>query len=148
MTSFARRHLDKKLDRMRPVSHFARPQRGWIRAIREALGITAEQVGKRMKVSQSRISALERAEVDGSATITSMQRAAEALGCTFVYALVPHQPLEEVLINRARAVAADKLARIDQTMRLENQGISAAELESERERLARTLAETPRRLWG
>ena len=53
MTSFARRHLDKKLDRMRPVSHFARPQRGWIRAIREALGITAEQVGKRMKVSQS-----------------------------------------------------------------------------------------------
>jgi predicted DNA-binding mobile mystery protein A len=147
MDALARKHLDKRLDRLRPTEAFARPPRGWVRAIRDALGMTAEQLAKRLHVSQSRVSALERAEVDDSVTLATLRRAAEALDCTLVYALVPRQPLEKQLMERARAVAAEKLSRVDQTMRLEDQGVSAEELNSERERLARELAEHPRRLW-
>ncbi len=148
MSKLARKHLDKRLDRFRPVTELTRPPRGWLRAIREALGMTATQFAARLQVSQPRISALEKGEVDGSVTLASLQRAAEALDCTLVYALVPRLPLETLLMKRAREVATKKVSRIDQTMRLENQGVDAKELESECDRLARSLAETPRRLWG
>lgn len=147
MSKLARKHLDKRLDRFRPVTDLTRPPRGWLRAIREALGMTATQFAARLQVSQPRISALEKGEIDGSLTLASLQRAAEALDCTVVYALVPRLPLETLLMDRARDAAAQKMMRVDQTMRLENQGVDADELKSERERLALSLAETPRRLW-
>ena len=143
----ARKQLDKRLDRFRPASEFMRPPRGWLRAIREALGMTTAQFAKRLQVSQPRISTLEKAEADGSVTLASLQRAAEALDCTLIYALIPRQPLQTMVMERARAAAGEKLSRIDQTMRLENQAVSARELDDERERLARDLAEHPRRLW-
>ena len=147
MAELARKQLDKRFDRLRSLTEVTRPPRGWLRAIREALGMTTGQFAKRLQVSQPRISALERAEADGSVTLASLQRAAEALDCTLIYTLIPRQPLQEAVMERARAAAAEKLSRIDQTMRLENQSVSATELESERERLARNLAEHPRRLW-
>ena len=82
--STARRHLDKRLARLRPIDELARPQRGWVRAIRDAIGMTSSQLANRMKVSQSRISELERAEVEGRLTLDSLERAAAALGCTVV----------------------------------------------------------------
>ena len=147
MSKLARKHLDKRLDRFRPVTELTRPPRGWLRAIREALGMTATQFAARLQVSQPRISALEKGEVDGSLTLASLQRAAEALECTLVYALVPRLPLETLLMDRAREAATKKIMRVDQTMRLENQRVDAKELQSERERLTHALAETPRRLW-
>lgn len=148
MSKLARKHLDKRLDRFRPVTELTRPPRGWLRAIRESLGMTATQLAGRLQVSQPRISALEKGEVDGSVTLASLQRAAEALDCTLVYALVPRLPLESLLMERAREVASKTVSRVDQTMRLENQGVEAKELRGERNRLAASLAETPRRLWG
>src|SRR5216684_5875804 len=98
----ARKQLDKRLARLRPVDELVRPQRGWVRAIRDAIGMTAAQLAARMKVSQPRIADLEKAEVDGRLTLNSLERAAEALGCTLVYALVPHRSLEELVQDRAR----------------------------------------------
>lgn len=147
MTDLARKQLDKRFDLLRPVSNFARPPRGWLRAIREALGITSAQLAARLHVSQSRVSALERAEADDSVTLATLRRAAEALDSTLVYALVPRQRLETLLMERARAVADEKLSRVNQTMQLEDQGLSPEELDSERERLSRELAQNPRRLW-
>jgi hypothetical protein len=42
-----------------------------------------------------------------------LQRAADALGCDLVYALVPRQPLEQIVAGRARDVSRDQLARVD-----------------------------------
>ena len=147
MRASARKHLDKRLDRLRPTDEWARPPRGWIRAIRDALGMTAEQLAKRLHVSQPRISILERAEVEDSITLATLRRAAEALDCTLIYALVPRQPLEATLMERARTVADETISRIDQTMQLENQSVSANSLNNERERLARELMDRPRQLW-
>ncbi len=147
MSEMARQHLDKRFDRLRSAGEFARPPRGWLRAIREALGMSAAQFARRLHVSQPRISALEQAEIDGTVTLATLRRAAEALDCALVYALVPRQPLETQLMERARAVATEKLARVDHTMRLENQAVSPEELAREHERLAQDLAAHPRRLW-
>jgi predicted DNA-binding mobile mystery protein A len=143
----ARKHLDRRLARLQPIEELARPPRGWLRAIREAIGMTAAQLASRLQVSQPRVLAMEKAEQRGAITLATLERAAEALGCTLVYALVPNGSLDELVRERARRVAAGQLAHIDHSMRLEDQGVSAATLESERDRLTEELLQHPRRLW-
>lgn len=147
MSRLARKQLDKRFREMHSIADFPRPPRGWIRAIREALEMTAAQLGERLKVSQPRITALEKSEMEDSITLETLRRAAEALDCRLVYAFVPRESLDEMVMARARAVADKKLSRVDHTMRLENQSIDSQELSNAREELARTLAEKPRRLW-
>jgi hypothetical protein len=64
-----------------------------------------------------------------------------------VYALVPNNSLDEMVRERARKIASGRLSRIDHSMRLEDQGVSAETLDAERERLAEELLRHPRRLW-
>lgn len=133
-TALARKQLDKRLAPLR-TTKLALPPRGWLRAIREALGMTTRQLAARMKVAPSRISTIEQAEVSGTTTIKTLREAAAALDCTFVYAFVPNQPLEEILRDRAARKAALDVARLDHTMRLENQALLKSDLDDERRRV-------------
>jgi len=144
----ARRHLDQRLASLRQAEGLARPPRGWLRAIRDALGMTTAQLAKRIHVSQPRITRLEQAEVAGSVTLNTLRQAAEGLDCTLVYALVPNQPLDSMLRQRAGEIADRQIGRTDQTMRLENQALTKRDLMAERDRLVDALLkENPRRLW-
>ena len=142
--------IDRRFASARPLlSAVSRPPRGWIRAIRESLGMTTAQLARRVGVSQPRISELERAEVGGNITITSLQRAAEAMGCRLVYALVPITPLTDTLEQRAREIAAREIDAVDQTMRLENQTVSQpGHREAALRRAVEELARRPSRLWN
>ena len=62
---------------------------GWIRAVRTQRNIQGKQLAKKMCVSPARISVLERDEQRGAVSLKMMQKAADALDCTFVYALIP-----------------------------------------------------------
>ena len=94
-----------------------RPSEGWIRVIRDALGMTAFELGRRMGVSQPRVSQLERAEREGTIQLWNLERAAQALHSTLVYALVPIEPLEEVVRRQAYLKAVDELAANSHTAR-------------------------------
>jgi len=147
-SALARRNLDKRLAPLRRSAAFMRPPRGWVRAIRDALGMTAGQLADRLGVSQPRVTALERNEIEDRLTLGKLRQAAEALDCTLVYALVPNRPLGAMVEERARALADRQLARIHHTMRLEDQALTAEDLAAERERLvAEYLRGNPRRLW-
>ena len=146
--ALARKHLDRRLATVRRTNDLARPPRGWIKAIREALGLTTAQLAKRLGVAQTRVSRMERGEVEDTLTLKSLRQAAEALNCTLVYALIPNEPLEQMVRQRARIVADRRLARTHHTMKLENQALTPPDLEAERARLVRELIEGhPRRLW-
>jgi predicted DNA-binding mobile mystery protein A len=142
------RHLDQHFAALRPFTKSQRPPKGWLRAIRNALGMTTSQYARRLGVSQPRIIELEKSEVSGSVTIHTLQRAAEALGCRLVYALVPEKPLAAIVRRRAEDVAGRRSSAIEQTMRLEDQGVrdkrSAREL---REQIIAELLRRPARLW-
>ncbi len=147
-TDLARKHLDDRLTRLRDAPGLARPSRGWVRAIRDALGMTTSQLARRLGVDQSRITKLERAEIEGSVTLRTLRQAAEGLGCTVVYSFVPTTSLEDMVRARADDIADRDLARVDHTMRLENQALTPRDLRQERERLVATLLSgNPRRLW-
>lgn len=125
-----------------------RPARGWLRAIRDALGMTSAQYARRLGVSQPRISALEKSEAAETVSLATLRRAAEALDCELIYAIVPRRPLDQLLEERATIKADGQMARVNHTMRLEDQALTAEDLAYERERLIDLfLRGDQRRLW-
>ena len=120
----ARKQIDKRLKILQDVDILARPQRGWIKAIREALGMTTAQLGRRIGVSQPRVHKIEKAEVSGSITLDSLERASRALDCRLVYALVPRKPLESLVEDRARTVAKKRIQVASHSMALEDQRVA------------------------
>jgi predicted DNA-binding mobile mystery protein A len=146
--STAIRQLDRRLSAIRPLAANARPPKGWVRAIRDALGMTTQQLAQRIGVSQSRIPELEQAEVNGSITLRSLERAAEAMGCRVVYALVPERPLAESLRAKAEQVADRQFAAVAHTMQLEDQAVEDKTIRKEqRNRQIEQLLLRPARLW-
>jgi len=137
----ARRQLDKRLNSLRVIEETARPPRGWIKAIREALGITAAQLAERLGVSQPRMFTIEKAERTGSITLNSLERAANALDCRMVYALVPRKPLDEFVRERAEIKAKQRLKSTSHTMALEAQGVDEADESEQLKRLVKQLIE-------
>lgn len=133
-TSLARKQLEKRLAPLRTAG-IAVPPRGWTKAIREALGMTARQLAARMGVSSSRIPVIEKAEVTGATTIRTLRETAEAMNCSFVYAFVPTKPLDQILRERAMQKAGKDMARLDHTMRLENQALLKSDLDDEQRRM-------------
>jgi predicted DNA-binding mobile mystery protein A len=140
--------LDKRFSKLRQFAQAARPSRGWIRAIREALGMTTGQLAKRLGVQQPRVIELERGEADGNITVKSLERAAEALGSRLVYVFVPEEPLADTIRKRASSIAERQLASIEQTMRLEAQEVTDKKQHTEaHQRLVEQLLRHPARLW-
>lgn len=135
----ARRQLDKRLNFLRDSESFVRPSRGWIKAIREALGMTTTQLAKRLGVVQSRTVAIEQAEAKGSITLNSLEKAANALDCRLVYALVPRKPLDELVSERVERLAKKRLKSTSHSMALEAQGVEPADEQEQLKRMMQNL---------
>ena len=130
---------------MRPAGRFAPPVRGWIKAIREALGMSSAQLAHRLGIKQPSIVDIEQSEVKGTIQLATLRRVAEALDCSLVYALVPNKPLGTMVRDRARVVARRHLEPIEHSMLLENQKVSTKDFEARLDELVRDI--NPRTLW-
>src|ERR1700720_1375648 len=124
LAAHSRSHLDKRFKEMGAVTRFAPPVRGWIKAIREALGMSTAQLAKRLRIKQPSIIALEQSEAKGTIELATLRRVAEALDCTLVYALVPKKPLEAMVREQAHKVARRRLQSVEHSMALERQAVS------------------------
>jgi predicted DNA-binding mobile mystery protein A len=124
----ARQALDAKVSALN-VQAFTPPPAGWVRAIRDALGMTTRQMAGRLGVTAMAISGLENSERAGTVQLGTLRRAADALGCDLVYTLVPRVGLEVAVQRQALARARQELARVDRTMQLEDQGLEDLELQ-------------------
>jgi len=137
----ARRQLDKRLNIQHISDTFTRPPRGWIKAIREALGMTTAQLARRIGVSQPRVVAIEKAEKNASITLDSLERAARAMDCQVVYALIPRKPLNDLVEERAHIVAEKRLQSTRHSMALEAQSVDKSDEEDQLKRLSERLIE-------
>lgn len=142
----ARKALDQKLKGFPSLSQFTRPHKGWIKAVREALGMTSAQLAKRLEVSRPRITYLERSEIEETATLATLRRAASALDCSLVYAFVPRTSFHVIVQARARQVAAKLISKVDHTMALEDQNLEEGTLAEEIETLAQEILRDKQRL--
>lgn len=137
----ARRQLDKRLSLLQNMDIFACPPRGWVKAIREALGMTTAQLARRLSVAQSRAVTIEQAEAKGTITLHSLEKAAQALDCQLVYVLVPRKPLEALVEDRAQALAKTRLKSTVHSMALEDQSVAAEDESEQLKALTRRLIE-------
>ena len=124
------------------------PQEGWIRTMRNALGMSGAQLARKLKMSRAQISQAERNEVSGAVTLKSLQKMADAMGCRVVYAFVPEVPSNEMVVRRAREKAKQLVSKADTHMALEQQSLSSKDREFEIGRLQRKLLDKmPSDLW-
>ena len=112
---------------------FSTPKKGWISSIRESLGMTGQQLARRLGVDPSSVTRLESSEERRTITLSSLDRAAEALGCRVVYGLIPHKPLDDIVAERSRAAARRLREPVAHSMALEDQALEQqAALDRER----------------
>jgi predicted DNA-binding mobile mystery protein A len=135
-----RKLIERKVQPWLSIREEIKPPSGWIRAVRNALGITTRQLAQRIGVKHAAITQFETKEAEGKVTLETLEKLARAMRCKLVYAIVPEssfKSLEEILNHQAELAARAINARVDHTMRLEKQGI-APEQSNE---LVRELAE-------
>jgi len=140
--------LDSSLLPWQAIRGLPRPHLGWARAIREGLGMTAAALAKRLGITQAGVAKLEKAEMEDRITLASLRKLADALNCEVHYALVPREPIEEMIKHRAYDLARERLATVSHSMELEGQQVDYQNKEKQLEFLAlEILAGSRRNLW-
>jgi predicted DNA-binding mobile mystery protein A len=141
----SRLRLDERFRELGPAQRYAPPVRGWVKAIREALGMSTAQLAKRLGIKQPSLVEIEQSEAKGTIELATLRRLAQALDCTLVYALVPNKPLETAVRERARAFVNRRREPVEHSMLLEDQNVLTKNHEA---RLDEIVRETnPRLFW-
>jgi predicted DNA-binding mobile mystery protein A len=126
--------IDRSLVTFMAARSTSRPQRGWLRAVREALGITIREVSRTMRKTPQTVAAFEKSEAADRITLQTLRRYAEALNCELVYAIVPRNgSLQQLAEARARLAAERDVRAVEHTMALEDQATRGIPDKIERE---------------
>jgi predicted DNA-binding mobile mystery protein A len=123
--------LDKKMSAYAALKQVAVPPTGWIKAIRDALGMSLQQLGNRLSITKQSVQEIEQREKDGSITIKSLKEVARAMDMQLVYGFVPNDGSLDALIDRkAKELARQIVLRTSNTMKLEDQQNSNQRIEN------------------
>lgn len=122
--------LDERLMPLRSQDGLKRPPKGWIRAIRDSLGMSGKQLAQRLNIAAQNVDVLEKSEAADTIQLKTLRKVAAALDCSLVYALVPNTSLENMVTTRAHEIARYDLGRVAHSMKLEAQGTGNHQLEA------------------
>jgi predicted DNA-binding mobile mystery protein A len=141
--------LNGKMLAYASLQKVAPPPTGWIKAIRNAIGMSMLQLGNRLSITKQSVQDIERREKDGSITIKALREAARALDMQLVYGFVPNDGSLELLIERkAKELATQIVMRTNNTMKLEDQENTKQRIEKAiQERTTIIKTEMPKTLW-
>ncbi len=119
------RALDKKTSDLKSAKNIVPQSSGWIKTVREAIGMTVSQLAARLGVTQPRITKMESNE--DNLKLSTMKKAAEAMNCEFVYYFKPKTTFQNLVDEQAQKKAAEVLKTVNVNMALENQEIAEDE---------------------
>lgn len=122
------KQLAASLDTFHGARHTPRPLRGWLRSVREALGITQQQLATATGVTRQSVRDFETAEAGDRITLRSLRRMADAMGCALVYAVVPKSgTIQELADRKVRGKITERVLSVEHTMALEDQAAGNVE---------------------
>jgi len=141
--------LNSKMQAFTSLQKVAMPPTGWVKAIRNAIGMSMLQLGNRLSITKQSVQDIERREKDGSITIKALKETARALDMQLIYGFVPNDGSLEALIDRkAKELATHIVQRTSNTMKLEEQENSKQRIEKAIEERATIIKnEMPKTLW-
>lgn len=119
------RALDKKTSDLKSAKNIVPQSSGWIKTVREAIGMTVSQLAARLGVTQPRITKMESNE--DNLKLSTMKKAAEAMNCEFVYYFKPRTTFQNLVDEQAQKKAVEVLKTVNENMALENQEIAEDE---------------------
>ena len=119
------RALDKKTSSLTDARNIVPKDNSWINTVREAIGMTAVQLAKRLGVTQPRIAKMEVNEEN--LKLSTMKKVAEAMNCDFVYYFKPKTSFQDIVQTQAKKKAEEILLGVNLNMALENQDIQTKE---------------------
>jgi predicted DNA-binding mobile mystery protein A len=142
------KQFEKKLKPWRDLSQANQIKGSWLKLIRETLGISSSYLAHKMGVTQPNITQLEQAETAETITIKTLKNLAHQLDCDLVYAIVPREPINQMLEKRARTIAKKQLDIVAHTMFLEDQSLNKEDLKERYEEMVKELLTGhPKYLW-
>ncbi len=145
----AKQYRDKVNQASMRFSDFSIPSNGWLRMVRNALGMSGTQLANRLGVTKARISKAEQDELTGSVTLKTMQNMASAMNSRFVYAVVPENEIEEIIKKRAYKKAREQIKSASIQMALEAQALNDKQLAFAVDKLVSEIIEKmPSDLWN
>jgi predicted DNA-binding mobile mystery protein A len=133
-----RDQLQRRFETLSPM--LPPPHGGWIKNLRESLGMSLRQLAGRLDISPQSLSEIEKAECEGRITLATFQKVARALSAEVQVSLRPSAPIEQMILDQARKVASRLTRNTQVHMALENQATSAAFQQDQIEKLAKELA--------
>ncbi|MBN22040.1 MAG: transcriptional regulator [Bdellovibrionaceae bacterium] len=141
LTALALAQVSRRVNALKPFLEWSKVRPGWIRYMRQALGMTLADLGKEVGVSVSTIAQAERREPSGKITVETLKKIADGMNCELVYAFVPRVEIKKFLEQRARERARQILTEADKHMALEDQAVRA-DFDERVDRLAKKLLAT------
>lgn len=144
-----RRQVQERLDSFSNLARESTPKIGWVRLIRDALGISSRKLAQKLGCSQSNVVYIEKSEREGSITLNTLGNTARALNCKLVYCLIPEKPLNQILEDKAREIAVNLVYNVNHSMKLEGQGLPETKLKQQIEDLVQEFMHgNPKDLWN
>lgn len=144
-----REQVQENIDNYGELTRKPIPKKGWVRAIREALGMSSYALAERLGCTRANVSSIEHREAAGTISLNMLKQAAEAMNCKLVYCLIPIEPLDQILEKQARAIAKKRTKAINHSMALEKQGLTQKQLQKQENDLVQELLQSdPKKLWG
>jgi predicted DNA-binding mobile mystery protein A len=122
--------LDRYFKKLTNVdgAQVSQPSTGWVKTIRQALGMSVVQLASRLGISRTSVYKIEKREIERSITIAQLDKVAAALDCHLSYYLVPNISIEATIRKRARIKAEAELRSANQSMALEAEGLTDEDL--------------------
>ena len=128
------KQLERALEAFAPAKNSSRPQKGWLRAMREVTGISLREMATRLRKTPTLAAKLEKSEAEYRITLASLRDAADALGCQLVYALMPKSgTIQDLAEQGARTKATENVRAVEHSMALEDQAVGGIEDKIEEE---------------
>lgn len=141
--------IQEELDDIVALVRKPAPKKGWINAIRQALGLSGYELAKRLGCAQSNVAAMEKREQAGTISLHALEEAAKAMNCRFVYVFIPEKKIEQLREDQARKVVRKRLKHVAHSMALEQQGLSPAQQKhQEDDQVRKLLDKDSGKLWS
>jgi len=118
-----RKQVSRKSEEIRGFKSALTGITSWSKYMRQGLGMSLSQMARRLGVAQSTMSESEKQEIEGRITLNKLRKMAEVLDCDLVYAFVPKEKLEDLVLIQARKKALKSMSLAETHMDLEDQRV-------------------------
>ena len=144
-----RDQLDRRISYYNRINKIEPLSDAWIKSLRVSLGMSLDQLAKKLKVTPQSVKEMEDREKEGTISLNILKDIANSLGLKFVYGFsAPKSSLQKIVKKRAYDVAKEIVLRSDKSMQLENQANSRFRIKKAiKERADKIIANQEKILW-